>query len=99
MQEHLILQLPFSTDIFLANELSATPLSFLCVLKRRVFINRLFYGACSTEKSQDLICPKESISFDSVRFHSTFRFSSLCSRDFVPEARWLIFWATIARAA
>ena len=92
------MQLLFSADIFLANELSATPWSFLCVFKRRVFvINRLCCDACSTEKSQDLICPKDSISFDSIRFYNTFRFSSLRSRDFVPEEDDI--WATIARAA
>ena len=38
--------------------LKATPLSFLCVLKRRVFVtSRLFYDACFAEKSQDLIYP------------------------------------------
>ena len=48
-------------------------------------INRLFYDACSAEKSKDLICPQESISFDSIGFYNTFRFSSLRSRDLVPE--------------
>ena len=86
MQEHLILQLLFYTGIFLANELRATPLSISCVLKRRVFvINRLFYDACSAGKSKDLICPQESIPFDSIWFYNTFCFSSLRSRDFVPE--------------
>ena len=78
VQEHLILQLLFDTGIFLANELRATPLSISCVLKRRFFvINRLFYDACSAEKSKDLICPQESIPFDSIGFYNTFCFSSL----------------------
>ena len=86
LQEHLILQLPFYTGIFLANELRANPLSISCVLKRRFFvINRLSYDACSPEKSKDLICPQESIPFDSIGFYNTFCFSSLRSRDFVPE--------------
>ena len=86
LQEHLILQLPFYTGIFLANELRANPLSISCVLKRRFFvINRLSYDACSAEKSKDLICPQESIPFDSIGFYNTFCFSSLRSRDFVPE--------------
>ena len=80
------MQLLFYTGIFLANELRATPLQIWCVLKRRIFvINRLFYDACSAEKSKDLICPQESISFDSIGFYSTFCFSSLRGRDFVPE--------------
>ena len=68
-------------DIFLENELRATLLSFSCVLKTSFsfVINRLFYDACFAEKSQD------SISFDSIGFHNTFRFSSLRSRDFVTE--------------
>ena len=45
----------------------------------------LFYDACFAEKSQDLIFPQDSISFDSIGFYNTFRFSSLRSRDFVPE--------------
>ena len=66
--------------------LKATPLSFSCVLKRRVFvINSLVYDACFEEKSQDLIFPQESISFDSNGFYNTFRFTSLRGRDFVPE--------------
>ena len=66
--------------------LKATPLSFSCVLKRRVFvINSLFYDACFAEKSQDLMFPQESISFDSIRFYNTFRFTSLRGRDFVPK--------------
>ena len=78
LQEHLILQLPFYTGIFLANELRANPLSISCVLKRRFFvINRLSYDACSAEKSKDLICPQESIPFDSIGFYNTFCFSSL----------------------
>ena len=86
MQEHLILQLLFFTGIFLANKLRVTPLSISCVLKRRFFvISRLFYDACSAEKSKDLICPQESISFDSIAFYNTFCFSSLRSPDFVPE--------------
>ena len=95
----MILQLLFYTGIFLTNELRATPLSISCALKRRFFvINRLFYDACSAEKSKDLIRPQESISFDSIGF--TIRFALvlfvvaiLCQR------RWLIFWATIAQAA
>ena len=84
LQEHLILQLPFYTGIFLANELRANPLSISCVLKRRFFvINRL--DTCSAEKSKDLICPQESISLDSIGFYNTFCFSSLRGRDFVPE--------------
>ena len=84
MQEHLILQLLFYTGIFLANELRATPLSISCVLKRRFFvINRL--DTCSAEKAKDLICPQESIPFDSIGFYNTFCFSSLRGRDFVPE--------------
>ena len=72
------LQLLFYTGIFLANERRATPLSISCVLKRRFFvINRLFYDACSEEKSKELICPQESIPFDSIGFHNTFCFSSL----------------------
>ena len=86
MQKHFILQLLFYIGIFLASELRATPLSISCVLKRRFFvINRLFYDACSAEKSKDLICPQESIPFDSIGFYNTFCFSSLRSRDFVPE--------------
>ena len=86
MQEHLILQLLFYTGIFLANELRANPLSISCVLKRRFFvINGLFCDACSAEKSKDLICPQESIPFDSIGFYNTFCFSSLRSCDFVPE--------------
>ena len=80
------MQLLFYTGIFLANERRATPLSFSCVLKRRFFVtNSLFYDACSAEKSKDLICPQESISFDSIGFYNTFCFSSLRSRDFVAE--------------
>ena len=75
------MKLLFYTDIFVANELRATPFSLSCVLKRRIFvINRLFY-----KKSQDLICPQESISFDSIGFYNTFCFSSLRSRYFVSE--------------
>ena len=86
MQEHLILQLLFYAGIFLANELRANPLSFSCLRKRRFFvISRLFYDACSAEKSKDLICPRESIPFDLIGFYNTFCFSSLRSRDFVPE--------------
>ena len=86
LQEHLILQLPFYTGIFLASELRANPLSISCVLKRRFFvINRLSYDACSAEKSKDLICPQESIPFDSIGFYNTLCFSSLRRRDFVPE--------------
>ena len=84
LQEHLILQLPFYTGIFLANELRANPLSISCLVKRRFFvINRL--DTCSAEKSKDLICPQESIPFDSIGFYNTFCFSSLRGRDFVPE--------------
>ena len=80
------MQLLFYTGIFLANELTATPLQISSVLKRRVFvINRLSYYACSAEKSKDLICPQEKIPFDSIGFYNTFCFSSLRSRDFVPE--------------
>ena len=80
------MQVLFYTGIFLANELRATPLSISCVLKRSFFvINRLFYGACSAEKSKDLVCPQESISFDSIGFYNAFCFTSLRSRDFVPE--------------
>ena len=94
LQEHLILQLPFYTGIFLANELRANPLSISCVLKRRFFvINRLSYDACSAEKSKDLICPQESIPFDSIGFYSLFVVAILYQR------RWLMFWATIAQAA
>ena len=79
------MQLLFFTG-FSANELRATPLSISCVLKRRVFvISRLSYDACSAEKSKDLICPQESISFDSIGFYNTFCVSSLRGRDFVPE--------------
>ena len=86
MHEHLILQLLFYTGISLANELRATPLSISCVVKRRFFvISRLFYDACSAEKSKDLIYPEESISFDSTGFYNSFCFSSLRGRDFVPE--------------
>ena len=84
----MIFQLLFYVDIFLANELKATPLSFSRVLKRRVFvINSLFYDACFAERSgsQDLMFPQESISFDSIGFYNTFRFTSLRGRDFVPE--------------
>ena len=74
----------YTTCIFLANELRANPLSISCLVKRRFFvINRL--DTCSAEKSKDLICPQESISFDSIEFYNTFCFSSLRSRDFVPE--------------
>ena len=80
------MQLVFYADIFLANELRPTPLSISCVLKRRFFvINRLFYDACSAEKSKDLICAQESIPFDSIGFYNTFCFSSLRGCDFVPE--------------
>ena len=81
------MKLLFYTDIFLENELRATPLSFSCVLKTRYsfVINRLFYDACFAEKSQDLIFPQDSISFDSIGFYNAFRFSSLGSRDFVIE--------------
>ena len=80
------MQLTFCTDIFLANEQRATPLLFSCVLKRRVFVfNRLFYDACSAEKSQVLICPQENSSFDSIGFYDTLRFSSFRSRNFEPE--------------
>ena len=80
------MQLLFDTGIFLANELRANPFSSSCVRKRRFFvINRLFYDTCSTEKSKDLIRPQESISFDLIGFYNTFCFSSLRSRDFVPE--------------
>ena len=87
LHEHFILKLLFYTDIFLENELRATPLSFSCVLKTRFsfVINRLFYDACFAEKSQDLIFPQDSISFGSIGFYNTFRFSSLRSRDFVTE--------------
>ena len=82
----MILQLLFYAGIFLANELRPTPLSISCVLKRRFFvINRLFYDACSAEKSKDLIYPQESILFDSIGFYNTFCFTSLRGRDFVPE--------------
>ena len=69
------------------NELRATSLSFSCVLKTTFsfVINRLFYDACFAEKSQDLIFPQDSISFGSIGFYNTFRFSSLRSRDFVTE--------------
>ena len=63
-------------------------MSFSCVLKTRFsfVISRLFYHACfAAEKSQDEIFPQDSISFDSIGFYNTFRFSSLRSRDFVPE--------------
>jgi len=78
------LKLLFYVDIFLENELTATPLLFSCVLKTRLsfVINRLFYDARFAEKSQDLIFPQDSISFDSIGFYNTFRFSSLRSRDF-----------------
>ena len=80
------MQLLFYTGICLANELRATPLSISCVLKRRFsVINRLVYDACSAEKSEDLICPQESIPLDSIGFYNTFCFSSLRSRDFGPE--------------
>ena len=45
----------------------------------------VFYDVCFAEKSQDLIFPQESISFDSIGFYNTFRFTSLRGRDFVPE--------------
>ena len=80
------MQLLSYTGVFLANVLRATPLSISGLLKRRFFvINRLFYDACSAEKSKDLICPQESIPFGSIGFYNTFCFSSLRSRDFVPE--------------
>ena len=68
LQEHFILKLLFYTDIFLENELRATSLSFSCVLKTRLsfVISRLFYDACFAEKSQDLIFPQDSISFDLI---------------------------------
>ena len=59
-----------------------------CLLRlfRRIFvINRLFYDACSPEKSQVLIWPQENISFDSIGFNDTLRFSSLRGRNFEPE--------------
>ena len=81
------MKLLFYTDIILENELRATSLSFSCVLETRFsfVINRLFYDACFAEKSQDLISLQDSISFDSIEFYNTFRFSSLRSRDFVPD--------------
>ena len=88
------MKLFFYTDIFLENELRATHLSFSCVLKTRFsfVISRLFYHACfAAEKSQDEIFPQDSISFDSIGFYNTFRFSSFRSRDFVPE-EMLVFW-------
>ena len=93
----------FATSIiysyFLANERRATPLSISCVLKRRFFvIKRLFYDACSAEKTKDLICPQESIPFDSIGF--TIRFALvLFVVAILCQGRWLIFWATIAQAA
>ena len=77
----------FYTDIFLANELKATSLSFWCVFKRGGFchLSPLLYDACSAEKAQDFICPQESISLDSVGFYNTFPFSTLRGRNFVPE--------------
>ena len=62
----------------------ATPLPISCVLKRRFFVINCL-DTCSTEKLKDLICPRESISFDSIRVYNTVCFSSLRSRDFVPE--------------
>ena len=93
------MKLLFYTDIFLENELRPTSLSFSCVLQTRFsfVINRLFYDACFAEKSQDLIFPRASISFDSIGFYNTFRFSALRSRDFVPE-EMVDIWVTIARA-
>ena len=87
------MKLLFYADIFLENELRATSLSFSCVLKTMFsfVINRLFYDACFAEKPQDLIFPQDSISFDSIGFYNTFRFSSFRSRDFVPE-EMLVFW-------
>ena len=81
------MKLLFYTDIFLENELRATPLSFSSVLKTRFgfVISRLFYDACFAEKTQDLIFPQDSISFDLIGFYNTFRFSSLRSRDVVTE--------------
>ena len=93
------MQLLFYAGIFLANELRPTPLSISCVLKRRFFvINRLFYDACTAAKSKDLICPQESIPFDSIGF--TIRFALvLFVVAILYQRRWLIFWATIAQAA
>ena len=48
-------------------------------------INSLFYDACFAEKSQELIFPQESISFDSIGFYNTFCFTSLRGLDFVTE--------------
>ena len=45
----------------------------------------LFYDARFSEKSPDLMCPKENISFYSIGFYNTFRFGSLRSQDFVAE--------------
>ena len=75
-------------------------MSFSWVLETRFsfVINRLFYDAFFAEKSQDLIFPRDSISFDSVGIYNMFRFSSLRSRDFVPEEMVGIL-ETIARAA
>ena len=96
------MKLLFYADIFLENELRATSLSFSCVLKTRFsfVISRLFYDACFAEKSQDLIFPQESISFDSAGFYNTFFFALvLCVVAILYQRRCLIFWATIARAA
>ena len=94
------MQLLFYTDIFLANERRATPFSISCVLKRKFFVvNRLFYDACSAEKSKDLICPQESI-FHSIRLGFTIRFALvLFVVAILYQRRWLIFWASIAKAA
>ena len=48
-------------------------------------LSPLLYDACSAEKAQDLICPQESNSFDSVGFYNTCPNSTLRSRDSVPE--------------
>ena len=66
----------------MANRLKPTPLSFSCVLQRRVFvINSVVYDACFAEKSPDLIFPH----IPTIGFYNTIRFTSLRGRDFVPK--------------
>ena len=90
------MQLLSYTGVFLANVLRATPLSISGLLKRRFFvINRLFYDACSAEKSKDLICPQESIGIGfTIRFALVLFVVAI-----LYQRRWLIFWAIIAQAA
>ena len=86
------MELLFYTDIFLANELKATSLSFSCVFKRRVFVmlSPLLYDACSA--------PINVI--HSIQLGFTIRFALvLFLVAILYQRRWLILWSTISRAA